>query len=125
MKEFDLQRFTVQLLEVCAAPHILWFAVPNGELRTKRTGARLKAMGVRAGVADIAMVLPGGIAAFLELKAGKKGRQSAAQVSFQVQAKAAGALYAVAASPEQVMATLARWGAVRRHTLPILLEAAS
>jgi len=111
MSEFDLQRFTVQLLTFKARRTCMFFAVPNGEYRSKRTGAKLKAMGVRAGVADFALTLPGGHSAYLELKS-DKGRLSPEQRAFREAAEAAGAFYAVASTPEQVQEILAGWGAL-------------
>ena len=110
--EFRLQHFVTQLLKFEAAPGIVHYAVPNGEYRSKRTLAKLKSMGVRAGVADLAFVLPGGRAAFLELKS-ERGYQSAVQRQFQVDAEAAGALYAVAKSPDEARAILTGWGVLR------------
>lgn len=110
--EYRLQYYTTQLLGFEAMPGIVWFAVPNGEYRSKRTLAKLKGMGVRAGVADLTFVLPGGRAAFLELKS-EKGYPSAVQRQFRVDAEAAGALYAIAKSPEEVRAILKEWGVLR------------
>jgi len=112
MSEFDLQRFTVQLLTLNGRSDCVWYAVPNGEYRSKRTGARLKAMGVRPGVADIAIILPGGKSAFMELKS-PTGRLSPDQRVFRADAETAGALYAVASTPEQAQDILASWGALR------------
>lgn len=116
-REEDLQRYTVQLLKLCGVRELVHFHVPNGEARSKVTGARLKALGVRPGVADFAMVLPGGRAAFLELKT-PTGRASPEQRVFRCDAEAAGALYAIARTPEEVEATLAGWGALRRLAKP-------
>ena len=112
MSELDLQVFTAQYLKLNAHPDCIHFAVPNGESRSARTGAKLKRMGVRAGVFDFALVLPGGQAAFLELKT-EKGRLSTVQKVFQEAAKKAGAITAVCASPEAVQAVLKGWGAVK------------
>ena len=51
----------------------LMFAIPNGGKRDPRTGAMLKAEGVRAGVPDILLAYPIGAYAgcFVELKVGK------------------------------------------------------
>lgn len=113
-REDDLQRYVVQLLKLCADRRLVWFAVPNGEARSKRTGAKLKAMGVRPGVADFAFTLPGGRSAYLELKTAT-GRPSPEQRVFRSDAEAAGALYALARSPEEVEAVLSAWGALRRR----------
>jgi len=116
-REEDLQRYTVQLLKFCGARELVWFHVPNGEARSKVTGARLKALGVRPGVADFAMTLPGGRSAYLELKT-PKGRPSPEQKVFRSDAETAGALYAIARTPEEVQATLSAWGALRRSMTP-------
>jgi hypothetical protein len=102
----------VQLLKFCAAPRLIWFAVPNGEYRSKRTAGKLKAQGVRAGVADIALVLPGGQSAFLEVKA-PHGRQSPEQREFEAAAGLAGARYAVVRSIDEAKAVLGSWGALK------------
>lgn len=52
----------------------LLFAIPNGGYRNAREAARLKAMGVRAGVSDYFLPVPrldGTAGLWIELKAGK------------------------------------------------------
>lgn len=126
--EFGLHKFTVQLLMLNAAPGVLYYHPPNGEYRSKRTAGRLKLMGVRAGVADIALVLPPlGMSAFLELKI-KPNKLTDEQAAFQRACLACGALFAVAYTPEEVKATLEAWGAIRStsakpKSLPIEREA--
>jgi hypothetical protein len=66
--EQELQRAVVQLLTYAAVPGLIWYAVPNGGWRSKIEAAIFAGLGVKPGVADIALVLPGGRAAFLELK---------------------------------------------------------
>jgi rhodanese-related sulfurtransferase len=102
----------VQLLKFCAAPKVIWYAVPNGGYRSKRTAAMLKAQGVRAGVADIALVLPGGQSAFVEVKA-PHGRQSPEQREFEAAVSLAGARYAIVRSIDEARAVLASWGALK------------
>lgn len=109
--EYEFQRYVVGLLRYCAGRDVLWYAVPNGEYRTPKAGARLKAAGVIAGVADLALVIRGH-AHFLELKT-RCGRQSPEQIAFAAAAEAAGASYAVARSPEEAAQILHRWGALR------------
>lgn len=109
--EFALQRYVIDLLRLTARRNVVWFAVPNGEYRSPRTGARLKAMGVVPGVADVVLVIPPGQAHFLELKAAK-GRQSAEQREFEEWAASSGAPYAIARSPEEARRLLADWGAI-------------
>ena len=58
------------------------------------------------------MVLPGGRAAYLELKSAK-GRLSPAQREFHAACLAAGAECEVARTTDEAIAVLASWGAVR------------
>lgn len=60
------------------------FAVPNGGRRDAVTGAKLKAEGVIAGVADLILLVPckGYGALLVEMKTGK-GKQSQAQKQWQ------------------------------------------
>jgi hypothetical protein len=63
---------------------IPYFAIPNGSLRTKRTGALLKAEGVKAGVADLFIMqgnqLHHGL--FIEVKT-MTGKQQETQKNFE------------------------------------------
>jgi hypothetical protein len=43
----------VAMLRWCIRPDVIWRHVPNGEHRDKRTAAKLKAMGVLPGSADL------------------------------------------------------------------------
>ena len=108
-EEQDLHRAVVELLTWAAVKGLVWYHVPNGELRPGRTGAILAGMGIRPGVADFALVLPGGRAAYLELKS-RKGRLSPAQEEFRAACLAAGALYEVARSSDEAIEVLRGWG---------------
>lgn len=103
-----LQRQVVGFLRL-AAPNALWFAVPNQRgTRDRWEQALLKAMGVRAGVADLVFVLDGGRVAFIELKSGT-GRLSAEQALFQEHCERLGAPYLVCRSLAEVEGALAAW----------------
>ncbi len=67
------------------------FAVPNGGRRDGVTGARLKAEGVLAGVADLILLVPnaGYHALLIEMKT-PKGRQSESQKAWQQEVCAEG-----------------------------------
>ena len=110
--EEALQRSIAAYLTI-AAPKALWFAVPNGEARSKATAGRLKAQGVRAGVADLCFVLRDGTAAFMELKV-NGNRQSAAQLVFEQRCIEAGVPYVVATSFDQAVEIFKGWGVVRK-----------
>ncbi len=125
--EFELQKYVVQLLRLTGRPDVVWYHVPNGEYRSPKTGARLKAMGVQRGVADLCLLIPRGpfqygMACFLELKAAK-GRQTPEQRAFMDAVVRGGARYAIAKSPEEARGILEGWGAIRSST-PVVREAA-
>lgn len=91
---------------------VVAFHVPNGEKRTKITAAKLKRMGVLAGVADFVLVADGRCH-FLELKA-TTGRQSREQEEFAAAAEAAGASYWLAHDISEVCDALNTIGAMTR-----------
>lgn len=112
VSEEAIQRAVIQHLKLMATPGVVYFHCPNGEARSKATGARLKAMGVRRGVADLCIVLPSGRSAFLELKSAK-GRQSDDQKVFAADVSKTDALYAIASSIDEALQILTDWGALR------------
>ena len=67
MKEDYLQ---YKLAEWLRKNDYLFFHIPNGELRDKRTAGKLKSMGVVAGVHDLIVIKKNEIF-FIELKVGK------------------------------------------------------
>ena len=62
------------------APEVIVFHVANGGLRSKPEAARLKWMGVLAGVSDLILILPKGRSAFWEVK--WKGELTSEQKAF-------------------------------------------
>lgn len=111
--EFSLQCAVAEHLRLRLKPGVYYTALPLGEYRAKRTAGRIKAMGARAGAPDF-LVIVGGLAFGLELKADKKGRLSEAQKSTQQQWSEAGAFYAVAHGIDEALALLERWGAIEK-----------
>ena len=85
----------------------LLFAIPNGGHRSKATAWRLKAEGVRRGVADLFLAIPimGMAGMFIEMKF-KKGKQSAEQLEFQKQVEGVGYKYVVCASETDFQETI-------------------
>jgi len=116
--EDSLHKFAVQYLRLSGADGIVWWHTENEGKRTGRGQARFKAMGGRAGVPDLAIVLPGGRIAILELKA-EGSYLSPDQRAFRTAVETLGAPYAVARSPEDVVEVLTGWGALRgsRHAV--------
>lgn len=62
-----------------AYPHLLMFAIPNGEKRAISVAKRLKAEGVVSGVPDLAICLPNGQMLWVEMKRIKGSRLSQEQ----------------------------------------------
>ena len=113
VNELRLHVAIVQLLRLSAAAGWRFWHTPNGELRDRRTAAKLKAMGVAAGVADLVLVSPhDGRAHFLEFK-GTGGRLSEAQEEWRVWAIRHGIPFSVVASVDEAVAVLRHWGALR------------
>jgi hypothetical protein len=94
------------------APGWEWFAIPNGELRTDKTGALLKRMGAKAGVLDMEFLSPVGKPYFLELKRGKAPLKEE-QLAFLDRQYKRGVTCAVARSYKEAIDILKGWGAVR------------
>jgi hypothetical protein len=107
-------------------PNVICIHVPNGGYRHKTTGARLKAMGVRPGVADlefhwsagcifdehIKRELPAAHVLYLELKT-RTGKQSEAQTEFQREAELAGAMYRIAYDLDEALEVLKGYGILK------------
>ena len=89
-------------------PGLLFWHTPNGGGRSKVEASILKAMGVKAGVPDILVLLPNGKVGFIELKAGK-GVASPAQRQMMADLRARGCPCVEARSLEQVAETLNGW----------------
>ena len=112
-KEHGLQKTVVQLLKLDGVRGLIYYHIPNEGQRAARTGAFLKGLGMLPGAADLAIVLPGGRAAFLELKRGVKEETSDDQDAFRDLCAANGTPYAVARSYDEARTILWGWGALR------------
>jgi hypothetical protein len=107
-KELVLHLDVARLLRKHARPEWIWAHVPNGEKRDPRTAAKLKAMGVKAGLSDFLLVSPAGVAHFLELK--REGeRLSDPQEDFKLWCTTHGVPFVVAHSIGHVLVALATW----------------
>lgn len=115
--EEDLQSALVQHLRMLAPKTVIWFAVPNGAYKSKRTAARFKAQGLVAGVPDLCFVLADGSAAFLELKSGA-GRLSPQQKDFAARCEAMGVPWAVASDIDTALAILRGWEVLPKPLKP-------
>jgi hypothetical protein len=114
--EEQIHKALVELLRWRCRPGVIWFHVPNGGWRYKRTAANLKALGVRAGVADLQFIwsdVPSvSRVLFLELKR-PGGKQSVAQKQFETDCGVVAATYAVADNIDDALAILERHGVLR------------
>ena len=106
--EHSLQVQVLDYLYYKAKRDIYWFAVTNAGERSLRMGARMKAEGMRAGVADLCIMMPGGRCAWLEMKTAK-GRQSIAQKGFQAWCARLGHPYVLARSLEEAETAFKAW----------------
>lgn len=107
--EAVIQATVVQHLEARGRPDMYWFHVPNGEHRHAATGAKLKKMGVKAGVPDLVLVI-GGKAIFLELKR-NRGRVSTVQSATKVKIEMAGGEWRIAYGLDAALSELTAIGA--------------
>jgi hypothetical protein len=101
----------VEHIERRCLPNVYYCAIPNGEKRSKATGARLKRMGVKAGAPDLLFIVDG-IAHGLELKAGR-GTTTIAQVATRMTWQDAAGVYAVAKGIDAALAVLVAWRVIR------------
>lgn len=87
---------------------VLLYHIPNGGKRGKREAAKLKRMGVKAGVPDLCLPVPrGGFhGLYVEMKRLDGGRVSAEQTAWLAALHAAGHCVAVAEGHEQAIAVI-------------------
>jgi elongation factor P hydroxylase len=111
MSEAYLQTHVCKLLTAYARPEVCWWACPNGEQRSAKTGQRLKQQGVKAGAPDLMFVVGGGFYG-LELKT-EVGLMSPKQHVFREDLMRAGGTYHVARGLEQAIARLIEMGVFR------------
>ena len=110
--EAALQKAVVQWLRIAGVPGMFFIHPANEGRRTPRTGAFLKSLGMRPGAADLIIIMPGGKAHCLELKA-KNGKLSQDQIVFSADCAIAGVPYKVADDIDDAIAILREWKAIR------------
>jgi hypothetical protein len=115
--ELQLQISLVQWCRWKLRPDVLMWHTPNGEERDKRVAAKLKAMGVLPGIADLTFMWREEFGdfqhrlrvLFLELKA--RGRKlNDAQLNFSMRAISCGALFQVADNIDDAMRIIEDYG---------------
>lgn len=118
--ESGLQIQLVTLLRWAVRPDVLWRHIPNGEHRDPRTAAKLKAMGVLPGSADLEFHWCEGVEGggkvrrllHLELKIGNR-KPTDSQVGFALAVRLMGDEYHVARSVDEAIAILGERGLLR------------
>lgn len=108
--EESLHRDCVSVLRVYEARGLLSYChCPNGGYRTKAEAGVFSALGVRAGVPDLLVFLPGGRSVQIELKAGRNGL-TAAQKAWHATMKLLGHRISVCRSVDELMLILSGAG---------------
>jgi hypothetical protein len=113
--EAKIQASVVQFVRT-VAPSVLIFSVPMGGLRTKAEAALLRWTGALAGVLDLVLVLPGGRAAFWEIKT-PVGRLSPAQCEMIARLDDLETPYAIIRSLDDARRELAALGISTREAV--------
>ena len=112
--ELQVHKAIMAYLDCVLPKTVRAFHPANGGRRDAKTGAMLKALGVKAGVADIVLVRQGGVMAFLEVKAGK-GSPSPAQRDWQDWCAENAVPYAIVRSIGDVQTVLMDWNIQTRE----------
>ena len=91
-------------------PDRLLFAIPNGGSRNTLEASNLKRQGVKAGVSDVILLMPGsGYGSLaIEFKT-RAGRQSPVQMEFQRQAEKAGNKYVICKSATDAIMAISEY----------------
>jgi hypothetical protein len=116
--EDNIQRTIVSYFERALPKEAVFMAIPNGAFlagnaeRRARQMKRLKDAGLRIGAADL-HICHKGKSLYIEVKA-PKGKQQVTQTIFQDDVSAAGGIYTVARSVEEVEAFLEAQGVALR-----------
>jgi hypothetical protein len=105
--EFQVHVAIVDHLRHRARSDVVFFHPANGEHRHPRTAGKLKAMGVRPGTPDLAIVADGRIY-FLEIKR-HGGRTSPQQRQTMAALDRAGAVTAIAQGVDEALRILDSW----------------
>ena len=116
--EHALQVAVCQYMDVALRPGLYYLAIPNGGLRNISTARKLKAEGVRAGVADLQIMLDQGRSARpgSSFKV-KGGSLSPVQKAFRDVCHALGHPWAMAKTVDEAKEFLTAIGAVRGNVI--------
>lgn len=110
--EHRIQTTLLDYLSYAARGDLYYFAIPNQANRHIRNAVKMKAEGVRSGVADLCFMFPGGRVAWLEMKK-PGGSLSATQKTFRDICTALGHDWGTAKSVDEALELLTRWDALK------------
>lgn len=100
-EEHNLQVACVRWFDMQYPSHKnMLFAVPNGGQRNVVVASKLKAEGVRAGVADLILMCGFGNIVFIEMKT-EKGKQQESQIAFERMCNKNGYVYKIVRNFEE------------------------
>lgn len=111
-REYNLQKDIVDAIERIRAPGVVFWHVPNGIKAKPKDVAAMKRIGMRAGVVDLHISVPGVGMCFLEVKT-EDGDLTEAQEAFLAGMQSHGHRTAVVRSMDEALHYLASWGAIR------------
>lgn len=118
LSEATIHRSVVKLLRTVLLPSVVWFHIPNGELRDPVVAGKLKGMGVVAGLPDLCLMWTDKdteqpVTGWIELKS-EKGRLSDKQADMIGRIASLHHHFSVARSVQDVADLIARWDVPRR-----------
>jgi hypothetical protein len=110
--EHRIQATLVDYLHYAARPDVYYFAIPNQSNRHISNAVKMKAEGVRSGIADMCFMFPQGRVAWLEMKK-PGGSLSATQKQFREVCQSLGHQWGTAKSVEEALDLLTEWDALK------------
>ena len=111
-EEHDIQVALLEYVALRGRKDMFVFAIPNAGRRSPRVGRRMKAEGLKAGIADLCFMLKDQRVAWMELKT-ETGRYSPAQKKFRAICDALNHVYLQPRSLDQAIKMLKNLGLVK------------
>lgn len=108
LSEDEIHEAVARVLDIALPAGACWFSIEHRNARDAAEGAMRKRRGVRAGIPDIT-IIHGRVVHYIELKT-RTGALSSAQVDMRDRLLAAGALWALCRSVDDVLRQLRDWG---------------
>lgn len=112
ISEHKIQVKLLDYLALAARSDVYYFAVPNQSNRHIQNAVKMKAEGVRSGIADLCFMFPAGRVAWLEMKK-PGGSLSVTQKTFRDICLSLGHTWGTAKSVDEALALLTKWDALK------------